>query len=142
MNLLIFLSLLFSFSLFCQNLECKDFRNGEFIVQSNNPVPIEYKVTRNGNNQVEEIIEIPQEIVDLGFIIQPSYGILKWIDDCNYHLMYDPSIRPLTESEKMVNESGGVTVNIENIESNCSNFRSVSSVNGNEYVIEGIMCKK
>ncbi len=92
-------------------------------------------------NQIEEIIKIPQEIIDSGFLVQPGYGIINWIDDCTYILMYDPSIRPLTETEKMVNESGGVTVNIVNIESTCCNFKSVSSINGEEYVIEGVMCK-
>ncbi|WP_034257699.1 hypothetical protein [Altibacter lentus] len=140
-NLLIILSFFLSFTLFSQNLDCENFREGEFIIQSNNPVPLEYKVTRTGMNQIEEIIKIPQEIIDSGFLVQPGYGIINWIDDCTYILMYDPSIRPLTETEKMVNESGGVTVNIVNIESTCCNFKSVSSINGEEYVIEGVMCK-
>ncbi len=93
-------------------------------------------------NQIEEIIKIPQEIVDSGYLVQPGYGIIKWIDECSYHLMYDPSIRPLTETERMVNENGGVTVKIVSIDSTCCSFQSVSSVNGEEYLIEGIMCKK
>lgn len=126
---------------FGQNLKCEDFKNGTFKIEIEIPMKMKGKLTRSGNEQNEVFTEIPDELKDLGLLNKTVYGKIEWIDDCSYRLIYDESKGELSESQKMVNSFGGILTELIKIEGNCFHYKSSVKFNGNEQVINGIICK-
>lgn len=127
---------------FSQNLKCSDFKNGTFIVSISEPIQINWKIVREGNNQTELVTKLPQELIDSGYPTDPQYGIINWIDDCNYRLTYDDSKSELSESQKMINDLGGVLTELIRIEENCFYYKSTLKYKDGEQILNGILCKE
>lgn len=113
------LSLLGSLSVFSQSLDCEDFKDGIYYAEISEPINVKWKITRNGNQQIEEVIELPEEAKKIGYPTEPQYQIIEWIDDCTYHSKYDGTKFKLSQSQKMMNDNGGVLTKIVKVEGNC-----------------------
>ncbi|RTE52250.1 hypothetical protein EHW67_18880 [Arenibacter aquaticus] len=116
-----------------QELTCADFKNGTFIVPKASEDSPEYKLVRDGNSQME-IIEMNGQTITL-------YGILEWIDECSYKLIYDETKMNLPEEIQFVNDNGGIVSEMLKIEDNCFFYKSVLIVDGKETKrIDGKYC--
>ena len=125
-----------------QNLQCEDFKNGTYTIEIAIPIKMKGKLIRNGNEQKEVITEIPDELKDSGLLHKTVYGKIEWIDDCSYRLIYDESKDELNESQKLINSFGGILTEFIKIEDDCLYYKSSIKVNGNEEVINGVICKE
>lgn len=123
-----------------QELNCKDFRNGVYYAEILEPFSAKWKVTREGNQQIEEVIEIPEEAKNAGYPMHPQYEDIEWIDDCTYRLKYDSTKFELSQSQKMINDNGGVLTKIVKIENNCYYYISTLAIDGKEKTMEGKLC--
>ncbi len=128
--LLIFMGL----SSCAQELTCKDFREGTFIVPRELKHDIPYKIVRKGNTQTE-IVSDPE-------FKQTSYIILEWIDDCSYKSTYDVKKMELTDYQKFINENGGILTELIKINGKCFHFKSTLTVDGKTERIDGKLCKE
>lgn len=125
-----------------QNLRCKDFKKGTFIVQITSPYEMKFKVIRNGNKQTETIIEIPEEFKN---IIKDNDTVnekVEWIDDCSYRLTYDESIEKLDKYQKAINDANGILVELIKIEGNCFYYKSTQKSKAGDIVSNGTICKE
>ncbi|GEC72884.1 hypothetical protein FFL01_24230 [Flavobacterium flevense] len=140
-NILLTVLILIGTISFGQNLKCEDFKKGTFTSEITIPMKMKCILIRNGNEQKEVITEIPDELKDLGLFNKTIYGKIEWIDDCSYRLIYDESKDELNESQKLINSSGGILTEFIKIEGNCIYYKSLAKINGNEQVINGVICK-
>ena len=125
-----------------KDLECKDFKNGEFTLSILSDPDNVWDVVRKGNKQVESIMILP---ADLQYGKKTEYSIalnIEWIDDCNYRLFADDSVIKFNPSYKSINDSGGVLTELLKIEGNCFYYVSTSKFDGKEVILEGKLCKK
>jgi len=127
---------------FGQNLTCNDLKKGTFILTTDKFPNVEWKIIRNGVEQTEMPIKIPKEYIELGFPTDTLYSKIKWIDECKYHMIYDEEKRKLDESQKMLNDSGGILTELIRIENRCFYYVSTMIINGQKQVIEGKLCKE
>jgi len=141
-NILFLVVLFFSINAIGQDLTCSDFKEGTLYAEISEPFKLKWKITREDNTQIEEIIEIPVEIVEMGYPMNPRYEIIKWLDDCSYVLMYDESKSELTEIQININKNGGVLTTVTNIEGKCFNYTSRLVADGLEKTLEGKLCKE
>ena len=139
-NTLFIIVFLFSLNLVGQKLECSSLKNGIFIAESSEPIRVKWKINRTDNYQVEEILEIPQELIDMGYPLDLQYEIIEWIDECSYRLLYDESKMMLTDSQRILNDNGGVIATITSIDGDCHYYSSKTKINGQEQIIEGKLC--
>jgi len=139
--LLIGIFLLIGLKINAQELTCEDFKEGTFNTTVLEPVKLDWKIVRIGNEQTETIKEIPEEYKDLGYPTDPHYVNIEWIDDCSYRATYDDSKSELTESQKLINSVGGITTELIKIEGNCFYYKSTLKFGEEEQVMEGKMCK-
>jgi len=100
-NLLILCILFMAFSACGQDLNCSDFKNGEFLVPADSIYPISSKIKRKNGRQIEWS--------EKGDSI---YGKIKYIDDCNYILTYDSKLNVLDKFEQYINDSGGMQIKV------------------------------
>ncbi|MDL5514705.1 hypothetical protein QSE00_23040 [Arenibacter sp. M-2] len=141
MKLIFFLLILsLSFNALGQELDCGNFKNGVYYAEILEPFPVKWKVTREGNQQIEEVIEIPEEAKKAGYPMHPQYEDIEWIDDCTYRLKYDSTKFELSQSQKMINDNGGVLTKIVKIENNCYYYISTLAIDGKEKTMEGKLC--
>ena len=136
------LLLLLSLSAHGQDLKCGDFKHGVYYAEVLEPIPIKWKITRNGNQQIEEVIELPEEAKKAGYPTNPQYEIIEWIDDCSYRLKYDETKFELSQSQKMINDNGGTLTRIVKVEGNCHYYISTLTINGQEQTMEGKLCSR
>ncbi|WP_411894588.1 hypothetical protein [Winogradskyella sp. A2] len=139
---LIGIFLLIGLKINAQDLTCKDFKKGTFNTTVLDPVKLNWKIVRKGNEQTETIKEIPDEYKDLGYPTDPQYVKIEWINDCSYRAKYDDSKSELTESQKFINSVGGITTELIKIEGTCFYYKSTLKVGEEEQIIEGKMCKE
>ena len=125
-----------------QELDCGNFRDGVFYAEISKPIAMKWKVTRNGNQQIEEVVELPEEAKGLGFPTHPRYEIIEWIDGCTYRLKYDETKFELSATEKAINENGGALNRIVKIEGDCHYYVSTITINGKETSMEGKLCSE
>ena len=123
-----------------QDLTCKDFKNGTFIVPPTDEVQLPYKIVRKGNSQIE-ITEDPDNTLPPDFQ-KTQYVLINWIDDCNYEAKYDESKMKMSQFHKLVNENGGIKVKVLKIENKCFFIRSTLTINGNIETIDSKLCKE
>lgn len=126
---------------FGQELDCTDFISGTFVVNIEEPIPLEWKVIREGNTQKEIIDKVPEQLKGTDYPTT-QYANIEWINDCSYRLTYDDSKIELTETQKYINQVGGVYAEVIKIEGNCFFYKSIMSINGEELRIDGKMCKE
>ncbi|MFX0558693.1 hypothetical protein ACOCEA_17985, partial [Maribacter sp. CXY002] len=156
-NLIILFVLLYSFAGCSQNLECKDFKKGNFYIPNKmddlNEFTVSFKDSvyqfmpeidstitrtvqvRSENTQIEWANGIDQG--------KPKYELIEWIDDCTYRLKYDESNQELDETEKWINDNNGIVVSKIRIENNCMLFNAVLTSNEGQVISQkGLICKE
>ena len=126
---------------FSQDLTCADLLEGEFTVVVKKPVPIAYKITRKIDSQIERVTDIPKEYINSN-IPKIVYTNVNWINECSYNLSYDETKLKLTDTQKEINNTGGILVEIERIKGRCFYYKSTMVYLKNELVINGEICKK
>ena len=131
-----------SSSIYGQELDCSNFRDGVFYAEISKPITLKWRVIRNGNQQVEEVVELPEEVKGIDYPTHPRYEIIEWIDGCTYRLKYDETKFELSETEKIINKNGGVLTRIVRIEGKCHYYISTLSINGEESSMEGKLCSR
>ncbi len=114
-------------------LECKDFMDGEFYIPKGEGISRSFKISRNGNNQIE--------VVEVNGKEDISYGTIEWIDECTYRLKYDESKMDLSETHKFINAHNGVLVEKIEIIGDCFVYKSTMIIDGKEVRIDGKICK-
>lgn len=124
-----------------QDIKCTDLKDGIFTIKVSEPFEMKFKVIRNGNEQKEILIEVPEKLKDSGLLNYTIYGVVKWIDDCSYRLVYDESKMELDETQKMINSVGGVLTEFVKVEENCFHYKSLVKYSEKDQVINGIICK-
>jgi len=117
-----------------QNLTCKDFMTGDFYVPIEDDIERSFKITRNGNSQIE--------ITEDDGVEQISYAIIDWINECTYRLKYDESKMEFDDRHKFINSNNGVLVEKIEINGNCFLYKSTMIINGEEKRIDGKIYKK
>ncbi|WP_179343604.1 hypothetical protein [Winogradskyella ursingii] len=133
---------LFGFDGYSQDLACGDFKKGIFTGEITLPSlnVIKWKIVRNGNEQSEIYTQIPEELQTVDFPTKPQYGIIKWIDDCSYTLIYDEKKSDLTNIQKTINMMGGFLNKITRIEGKCAYYKSTLTIGNETQVNEGKFC--
>jgi hypothetical protein len=100
-KLLILLVLCFGLCSCGQDLKCADFKNGTFLIPGDSIYPISSNIIRKNGRQVEWEKEGDS-----------THAVIKYLDDCNWILTYDTELNVLDELEKLINNSGGVRVEV------------------------------
>jgi len=139
-NLLLFAFSLLSIStVIAQDYSCKDFKEGAFFIAAGEVIPENVVIHRTGNTQIETAYTFENNVQKKSD--NETVGKIQWIDDCTYKLVYDESKMTLSSTQKLINEGGGIVVELVKIEGYCFYFKSTSTINGEEYLIEDKMCK-
>ena len=141
----ILLNLLFiltGFITFGQDLNCSDFKNGTFKVEITEPVEFDWKIIRDGNNQIEILSQIPEEYNGLNYSNGNQYTNINWIDECSYIITYDSTKSDLTESQKSINNAGGVYAELIKTEGRCCLYIASIVLNGEKLTMNGKYCKE
>lgn len=123
--------LLIGVSVFSQNLKCKKFKTGTFIIPGDSIVPTS-TLKRNGKEQIESLKDNDDMILDI-----------NWVDDCNYVLKISSKVDPskIGKIEKMIDDNGGLKIEMLKTLKDTLYFRAKATINGNEYPIDGIQIK-
>ncbi|MDT0622036.1 hypothetical protein [Croceitalea vernalis] len=100
-KLLILLFLGIGLSSCGQDLKCADFKNGTFLIPGDSIYPISSNIIRKNGRQVEWEKEGDS-----------THAVIKYLDDCNWVLTYDTELNVLDELEQLINDSGGVKVEV------------------------------
>lgn len=114
-----------------QNLNCADFKIGQFYIPETKEMT---KYTIVENDSISEMTPERDSSIKKYIVIRekdtqiewengigngkPEYEILEWIDDCTYRLTYDSSKSELTADKKWINENKGIVVSNTKIEDN------------------------
>lgn len=123
-----------------QELNCADFKNGKFYVPADKETLLTYKLTRNGNQQTEIIID-PENTLGTDYN-KTAYEIIEWIDDCTYRLKYDETKMELSEYQKYLNDNNGILTELVKIEGKCFYYKATLNANGEIQVMNGKICKE
>lgn len=143
---LLTLFILINYVGYSQNLTCKDFKNGTFIVPKDSISPITYKIIRKGNTQIElatNLHEIdPNLLKTYPHLKDKFYETIEWIDDCTYKLKYDVTKMKMSDELLFINNHGGLLTELIKIEGNCFYYKSTLNVNGEIQRVDGKFCKE
>ena len=85
-----------------QDLNCTDFKNGTFMTPGDSIFPYQGTILRKDGKQIEWSTESTDT----------TYINIKYLDDCNYVLTYDSELNVLDELDKLINDSGGMQVEV------------------------------
>ena len=96
-NIIVVLTLFSSINLCAQDLNCKDFKEGLFVVLADSIYSESSKYSRKKSKQIE-----------WGEKGDSIYVNVKYLDDCNWVLTYDSDLNKLDELEEFINASGGM----------------------------------
>lgn len=80
---------------------CADFKNGTFLIPGDSIYPVTSKIIRENGRQIEW--EKPED---------STHALVKYLDDCNWILTYDTQLNELDELELLINDAGGVTIEV------------------------------
>ncbi|MEH6537507.1 MAG: hypothetical protein V7719_14005 [Psychroserpens sp.] len=116
---------------FGQELKCKKFKTGTFIIPGDSIVP-QSTLKRNNTSQIESISETESVELDI-----------EWVDDCNYVLKLSKSKprKAISEIEKTIDKEGGLRIQMLRTVKDTMYFRAKSTINGKEYPIDGYQIK-
>lgn len=128
-------------TLVAQDLNCEDFKEGEFIGSTVSFPEVEWKIIRYNNKQIEVPTKVPQEYIDMGYPMDTLYSKLQWKDNCDYVFLFDSDKMKMDESLQEMNAYGGLYISKEKIEGKCFYYKSKSVINGEEVILQGKICK-
>lgn len=122
--------LLFSVFSFSQDLDCSDFKTGVYIIPADEISKTPHTLTRTKKHQIEE-----------DGTGDKIYTNIKWVNDCTYVLMFNEELttRPITESEKLLNNNGGVRVEIIGLIENGYEFLASVDFDGEVHTSKGVL---
>ena len=129
-NLILVLLLASVLQAYSQNLTCKDFHSGTFLIPADSLVRESYTVVRENNQQIEYDKEGVKSIVDIEFI-----------DECNYIMKANPKSEKFDAMAKYVNDSGGVKVSILEIRNDTLFYMGLLENDSIRYEQPGLMIK-
>ncbi|MEP3228087.1 MAG: hypothetical protein ABJN61_11640 [Flavobacteriaceae bacterium] len=115
---------------FSQDLTCKDFKNGEFLILPNAYDLNTLRVTRQNGKQIETNESGNDLLVNI-----------KYVDDCNYFLSYDPETEGFDDVSEMINKAGGLRISMTKIVGDTLYYKSVFKNDTINYVRNGRMVK-
>ncbi|WP_298902804.1 hypothetical protein [uncultured Psychroserpens sp.] len=130
--------LLLSFMIFAmatsfgQELKCKEFRTGTFVIPATEHVP-KSTLKRSETSQFESISKDDYIVLDI-----------EWIDDCNYVLKTNVEKTPskrLTDIDRAIDKNGGLRIEMLRTVKDTMFFRAKATFNGKEYPIDGYQIK-
>lgn len=131
MNKILFIcTLLFTFNSFAQNLNCDDFKEGEFLIPADHYNPTPFKVVRQGNQQIEVKENGEELLIDI-----------KYTDKCNYILTSNPNSDLHDETAQMINDNGGVKVEMIEIKGDTLFYNSYIEIDNKTFTIPGKLIK-
>ncbi len=129
-KLLILILILSGLNSYAQELTCKDFMNGEFLIPADSLVPISYKILRSNSKQIEIGEDGIKTVINI-----------KYIDDCNYILTYNSEENDYDELSEYINASGGVKVQVLEIKGDTLIYSGLVKNDSLNYEMTGKMIK-
>ena len=123
---------------FSQKLTCADFKNGNFVMTSDQFPGAQIAIYRNGNIQTEKMLTAGTLEVEEDDYAQET---IEWIGDCKYKLTLDEVRGNQTDFAKHINRNGGIITTILKIEGDCYIYESVVTINGKKEKVSGQVCK-
>ncbi|TXE19616.1 hypothetical protein ES692_02360 [Psychroserpens burtonensis] len=123
--------LLISVAGFGQELKCKTFKTGTFIIPGDSIVS-RSTLKRSKTSQTERISA--KEFTNLD---------IKWLDDCNYVLTLSTPTpeHTLSEVEKLIEKDGGLRIGMLRTAADTLFFRATAKINGTEHSRDGYQMK-
>ena len=85
---------------------------------------------------------VNKKYLDQGYPLDTLYAKVKWTKNCGYNFLYDGKKMKLKENLKLMNDSGGINITKKKIDGNCYFYESRVTINGQEIVLEGKICKE
>ena len=93
---------------------CQDFKEGYFSVKMLGETSVHYWIDRTENEQIETN-EYGEKV----------YYAIEWINDCSFIQKFDKNKMKLTDDMKMINNDGGVVVELLEVENDkCIYYQS------------------
>lgn len=124
--------LLFNQSIKAQDeLSCKDFKEGTFVIPAKDGMP-ETLIIRKGNQQTE--------IMELKGVRHEDVIDLKWIDDCTYLVALKEEINSAGTKSPEALAKMIITIQMTSIEGSCANFMAEGDGIGQGIVVMGKIC--
>lgn len=116
---------------FGQQLKCKKFKTGTFIIPGDSIVP-QTTLKRNETSQFESISA--KEFTNLD---------ITWVDDCNYVLTLrkDTPEVEISEVEKLIEDGGGLRIEMLSTVKDTMYFRATATIKGTDYPRDGKQIK-
>lgn len=116
---------------FGQELKCKKFKTGTFIIPGDSIVP-QSTLKRNKTSQFESISA--KVFMDLD---------ITWTDDCNYVLTIKEGTpeEDISEVEKLIEEGGGLRIQMLKTVKDTMYFRAIATIKGTDYPTDGKQIK-
>ena len=116
---------------FGQQLKCKKFKTGTFIIPGDSIVP-QSTLKRSKTSQFESISA--KDFMDLD---------ITWTDDCNYVLTIkeDTPEEEISEVEKLIEEGGGLRIQMLKTVKDTMYFRAIATIKGTDYPTDGKQIK-
>jgi hypothetical protein len=142
---------------FAQNLNCADFREGVFILNNENMYKQYFYFADTGETEINELPADPhtkQYVIERNILQQrewhneigygsPSLQEINWTGPCTYNLKYLADEEEIDEISQIINETGGLEIEILEITGNCMHYKSsIKFENGNEIYDFGQICKQ
>ncbi|MEJ6791503.1 MAG: hypothetical protein QNK89_01870 [Lacinutrix sp.] len=127
---LIICTLFFTFNSFSQNLNCEDFKEGEFLIPADRYNPTSFKVIRSNNQQIEIKENGEELLIDI-----------KYTDKCNYILTSNPNSDLHDEIAQIINDKGGVKVEMIEIIGDKLFYNSYIKLDDKNFSIPGKLIK-
>ncbi|WP_375238476.1 hypothetical protein [Aurantibacter sp.] len=120
--------LLLSLLTSAQDIDCSDFKTGVYIIPADETTKTPHTLTRTEKHQIEE-----------DGTGDKIYTDIKWINDCTYILMIneDLTTRPISETERLVNDYGGVRIEIIKLIENGYEFSATVDFEGDVLTHKG-----
>ena len=138
---LLLLILLFGYTSYSQEVTCKDFKKGTFILTSDQLPELEWTIKRTKRKQKEFLTKFPKGVDESKYDQRGTYGKLIWIGLCEYKLIYTQKREALSEFQLSVNENGGVTTTLLTAKGKCFRYASSFTANGLSLKGSGEICK-
>ena len=129
-KIIVFTIIICGFSSCAQDLTCADFKNGEFLIPADSLDAQSYKVTRKNGRQIELDEKGDEILIDI-----------KYKDDCNYILTYNEESKNLDELARYINASGGIKVEVLEIEGDTLTYSGVIENDSLRYEMPGKLVK-
>lgn len=126
--------LLFIFIMSCnsQKKKCEEFKYGTFSIFFDNSEESFFTIDRDKTEQVE--------IAPDG---KKVYYTIEWINECSYIQKFDSKKTELIGTMKMINDDGGIVVELKDIIDNkCITYESYVKNSKKNSLRKGKFCKK